>query len=60
MKPRRIVIVMEVETDLPVKVLRRALVYVPSAVGTHECIIERPVNKPKVEVIQPVKVKEKR
>lgn len=72
MKPRRIVISFDIETDLPVKVLREADISVPCENGQLEALcrslgmkrgtthrVLHPVNKPRVEVIQPVKKRKK-
>lgn len=49
MKPRRVVILMEVETTMPMKALRESSLYID---GDH---VLNPVNKPKVEVIRQAK-----
>lgn len=54
MKPRRVVISFDIETDLPVKVLREGWVCFACDDGAGSAIL---VNKPRVEVIQPVKRK---
>lgn len=73
-KPRRVMVMMEVETHLPVKSLRQAQLIVGDAyryeTGTitttwndgtgGESEIIKPVNKPKVEVVGPVKAKKGR
>jgi len=65
LKPRRVVISFDIETDLPVKVLRDAWLSVQKSceVGRfkgHQLAVIKPVNRPRVEVIQPVKRKGKR
>lgn len=62
MKERTVVMTFEIPTDLPVKVLREADIAVPrltAGLGSHIQLL-RPVNKPRVEVIQQPKAKGKR
>jgi len=59
LKPRRVVISFDIETDLPVKVLREARVAWIDDIGRLR-MSTTPVNRPRVEVIQPVKRKGKR
>lgn len=65
MKPRTVMIQFEIETDLPVKLLREAKVHIrkPCKFGrfkAHDLIFLDPVNKPKVEVVQASKRKGKK